>query len=191
VPTKQKIATVADLTDKFQRMQLTVIADYRGLTVAEITDLRRKLRESGAGAEVIVAKNTLTLLAAQQSGFDTIEPLLAGPTAVAFVYDDISKFVKTVNDFNKGPKKLVIRGGMLGTSLLKEDILEKVASLPQRKELLAGVLGGVTAPVAGLVALVGQPVNDIAGLVNAVVNNVVYALQARIDQLQPAGETTA
>ena len=110
-----------------------VVADYRGLTVAEISDLRKRLRESGA--ELIVAKNTLTLLAAKQTGYDALEPLLAGPTALAFAYNDASKTAKAINEFNRGPKKLVVRGGMLGKDLLAADALDRVAALPSREQL--------------------------------------------------------
>src|ERR1041384_5520030 len=99
MPTQRKIESVADLSDKLSRTQLTLVTDYRGLTVAEISDLRRRLRETGA--ELIVAKNTLTLRAAKETGHDALEPLLSGPTALAFAYDDVSKTAKAKNDFNK------------------------------------------------------------------------------------------
>jgi large subunit ribosomal protein L10 len=173
--TQRKIESVADLTDKLSRTQLTLVTDYRGLTVAEISDLRRRLRETGA--ELIVAKNTLTLRAAKETGHGALEPLLAGPTALTFAFQDAAKTAKAINDFNRGPKKLVIRGGMLGNSLLNAGALDQVASLPTREQVLAQIVGGVAAPVAGVV-----------GVINAAVTNVLYALQARIDQLQLAEE---
>jgi large subunit ribosomal protein L10 len=173
MPTQRKIDSVADLTDKLSRTQLALVADYRGLTVAEISDLRKKLRETGA--ELIVAKNTLTLRAAKDSGRDALEPLLSGPTALAFAYDDAAKTAKAINEFNRGPKKLVVRGGMLGTSLLGTNVLDQVASLPTRDQVLAQVVGTVAAPISGVV-----------GVLNAAITNVLYTLQARIDQLQPA-----
>ena len=173
MPTQRKIESVADLTDKLSRTQLALVADYRGLTVAEIGELRKKLRETGA--ELIVAKNTLTLLAAKGAGRDALEPLLSGPTALAFAYDDAAKTAKAINEFNRGPKKLVVRGGMLGNSLLGANVLEQVASLPTRDQVLAQVVGVVSAPISGVV-----------GVINAAITNVLYTLQARIDQLQPA-----
>jgi large subunit ribosomal protein L10 len=154
-----------------------VVADYRGLTVAEIGDLRKKLRETGA--ELIVAKNTLTLIAAKQAGYDALEPLLAGPTALAFAYDDAAKTAKAINEFNRGPKKLVVRGGMLGKSLLAGNAVDQVAQLPSREQVLAQIVGGIASPVAGVV-----------GVINAAITNVLYVLQARIDQ-QEAAETQA
>lgn len=175
MPTTRKIEQVSDLADKLNRTQLTLVADYRGLTVAEITDLRKRLRE--ANAELVVAKNTLTLIAARETGHEAIEPLLAGPTALAFAYGDAAKVAKAVSDFNRGPKKLVVRGGLLGKTVLTGDVLDQVSKMPTRQQVLAQVLGGIAAPVSGVV-----------GVLNAVISNVVYVLQARIDQLQPAGE---
>lgn len=172
MPTERKIETVADITDKFKRAQMTLVADYRGLTVAEITDLRHKLRESGA--ELMVAKNTLVLRAAKETGGDALEPLLAGPTALTFAYNDVAQAAKVLNDYNRGPKKLAIRGGLLGNAVLGENALDQVASLPTRQQILAQIVGGVAAPVSGVV-----------GVINAAITNVVYVLQARIDQLQP------
>ena len=178
MPTQRKIDSVADLSDKLTRTQLTLVTDYRGLTVAEISDLRKRLRDTGA--ELIVAKNTLTLRAAKETGYEALESLLAGPTALTFAFQDAAKTAKAINDFNKGPKKLVVRGGMLGNSLLGSNVLDQVASLPTREQVLAQIVGGVAAPAAGVV-----------GVINAAVTNVLYALQARIDQLQPAEEQAA
>ncbi len=178
MPTQRKIESVADLADKLSRTQLTLVADYRGLTVAEISDLRKKLRETGA--ELIVAKNTLTLRAAKETGYGELEPFLSGPTALAFGFDDAAKTAKAINDFNKGPKKLVIRGGMLGKSVLAGNALDQVASLPTREQVLAQIVGGVSSPVSGVV-----------GVINAAITNVLYTLQARIDQLQPAEQAAS
>ncbi|NNJ12534.1 50S ribosomal protein L10 [Chloroflexales bacterium ZM16-3] len=177
MPTQRKVEIVDELSDKMSRMQLAVVADYRGFTVAELTALRAKLRENGA--EMIVAKNTLLRLAARNAGREAIEPLLEGPTAVAFAYDDVAKVAKVLLDASKaGPKPLTVRGGLLGTSPIGADGLENVTRLPSREQALAQVLGAVSAPVSGVV-----------GVLNAAVSNVMYVLQARIDQLQPSAES--
>lgn len=178
LPTQSKIDTVAELTDKLSRAQMALVADYRGLTVAEISDLRKQLRASGA--ELIVAKNTLVSLAAKATGREGLEPLLAGPTAVAFAYDDVSGAAKAINDFNKGAKQVKVRGGILGNSMLDSSALDQVSKLPSRQQVLADIVGGVQSPLVGVV-----------GALNGVVANVMYAVQARIDQLQPAGEQAA
>lgn len=179
MPNQRKIDLVDELSEKMGRTQLAVVADYRGFTVAELTALRSKLRESGA--EMIVAKNTLLRLAARNTGRDALEPLLEGPTAITFAYDDVARVAKVLVDASKaGPKSLSLRGGLLGTSALKADGLEAVTRLPTREQALADVVGGVAAPVSGVV-----------GVLNAAISNVLFVLQARIDQLQPAEEPQA
>jgi large subunit ribosomal protein L10 len=175
MPTQKKLENVADLAEKLQRTQVTLVADYRGLTVAEITDLRKKLRE--VDAELIVAKNTLTLIAAKETGHTAIETLLSGPTALAFAYSDGTKVAKTITDFNRGAKKLNVRGGLLGTSLLSGDVLDQVAKMPTKQQVQAQVLGAIAAPASSVV-----------GILNGAISNLVYVLQARIDQVQPAAE---
>ncbi len=178
MPTQRKIDQVAELTDKLGRSQMALVADYRGLTVAEITDLRKRLRESGA--ELIVAKNTLVELAAKEAGREAIMQFLGGPTAIAFGYDDIAKAAKAINDFNKGPKQLNVRGGVLGNSPVAGNALEQVSKLPTRQQVLAEVVGGIAAPLSGVV-----------GALNGVVANIAYVVQARIDQLGGEGQANA
>ncbi len=179
MPTQHKIDLVTELTDKMQRSQLAIVADYRGFTVAELTALRAKLRANGA--EFIIAKNTLLRLAARNTGKQGIEPSLEGPTAVVFAYGEIGKVAKILLDASKAlPKPLTVKGGMLGLSPIKADGLDAVTKLPTREQALAQVLGGIAAPVSGVV-----------GVINAVVTNVALVIQARIDQLQPAGESAA
>lgn len=177
MPTQRKIETVAELSDKMDRSQLAVVADYRGLTVAEMTALRAKLRENGA--EFIVAKNTLLRLAARNTGKEAIEVTLEGPTAIVFGYDNIAKVAKVVLDASKaGQKPLKVKGGLLGKSIIAADGLDAVTKLPSREQALAQVVGVVSAPVSGVV-----------GVLNAAITNVALVIQARIDQLQPSGET--
>jgi large subunit ribosomal protein L10 len=182
MPTQRKIEKVADLTEKMSRMQLAVVADYRGLNVSEISNLRSKLREHGA--EMIVAKNTLLRIAAREAGYTALEQLLEGPTAVTFAYDDVAKVAKALNDYVSSSSKVSVRGGLLGTSLFPADGLEGVAKMPSREEVLAQVVGGIQSPLAGVVGIIGAPVNDIVNIVNTVTVDVVSVLQARIDKLQ-------
>lgn len=179
MPTQRKIDLVAELTEKMERSQLAVVADYRGFTVAELTSLRAKLRENGA--EMIVAKNTLLRLAARNVGKEGLEPNLEGPTAIVFAYDDVSKAAKVLLDASRAaPKALTVKGGLLGTSTLRADGLDAVTKLPTREQALAQVVGGISAPLSGVV-----------GVINAALSNVALVIQARIDQLQPAGEASA
>ncbi len=175
MPTQRKVELVDELSDKMSRMQLAVVADYRGFSVAELSALRTKLREHGA--EMVVAKNTLLRLAARNAGREEIEPFLEGPTAVTFAYDNVAKVAKVLLDASKTSKPMVVRGGLLGNSPIPANGLENVTKLPTREEALAQVLGGISAPVSGVV-----------GVLNAAISNVVYTLQARIDQMQPASD---
>lgn len=182
MPTERKLATVADLTDKLSRMQLTVVTDYRGLTVAEMAELRGKLRETGA--DLIVAKNTLICLAARATGHEHVEPLLAGPTALAIAYDEVARTAKTLNDYVSASQKISIRGGLLGQSLLPADGLEQVTRLPSREQVLAQIVGGIQSPLTGVVGVINAPLTGVVGILNAVVSDVMNVVQARINQLQ-------
>jgi large subunit ribosomal protein L10 len=179
MPTERKVETLALLTDKMRRQQLTVVTDYRGLTVAEITDLRKKLRDSGA--ELIVAKNTLVRMAANETGNQAIVPLLEGPTALAISYDDIAKTAKALNDYIRASKKSIsVRGGLLGNDLLAADGLEAVSNLPSRQQIMASILGGVNAPASRIV-----------GAMNGVMRNIAFILRAYSDKETAAAETAA
>jgi large subunit ribosomal protein L10 len=176
MPTERKITVLADLTDRLARMQMTVVADYRGLNVAEMTELRRKLQENGA--EIMVAKNTLIRMAARAANHEELEPLLAGPTALTLAYDDVARTAKTLDQYLGTNSKISIRGGVLGHSPFDADGLKQVASMPSREQLLASILGGVQSPVSGVV-----------GAISGLVSNIAYVVQARIDKLQGDGET--
>ncbi|MFP4439547.1 MAG: 50S ribosomal protein L10 [Chloroflexaceae bacterium] len=182
MPTERKVATVEYLTEKLSRMQLAIITDYRGLTVAEMAELRGKLRESGA--ELIVAKNTLIRLAARQSGHEQMESLLEGPTALTLAYDDVARVAKTLNDYLKDTPKVSIRGGVLGQSFLPADGLEQVTKLPSREQVLAEIVGGIQSPISGVVNVINAPLTGVVGIVDAVVSDVMNVLQARINQMQ-------
>jgi large subunit ribosomal protein L10 len=184
LPNAQNIATVAELTEKMARTQMMVVADYRGMNVAEMADLRSKLRE--ANSELIVAKNTLLRIAARETGFAAMEDLLSGPTAVTFVYDDLPKAARVLNELARMPQiAFTVRGGLLGRSLIGADGLEQVTRMPSREQVLAEIVGGVQAPLSSLVGVLDAPARETVSSLDAVINSVVYALQARVDQLQP------
>jgi large subunit ribosomal protein L10 len=171
MPTQRKIESVAELTEKMSRMQAVIVADYRGITVEEITKVRNKIRP--LGGEFIIAKNTLALIAAKATGFAAIEPALYGPTALCFAYTDAAAVAKAIKEVNAEIKKLSFRGAMLGDTYIGGDkALEVVASVPTRQEILAQIVGTIDAPVSGVV-----------GVLNSVATGVVYAVQGRIDKL--------
>jgi large subunit ribosomal protein L10 len=172
MPTPRKIVQVADLTVKMQKMQAVIVADYRGITVAEITKLRNKLRP--LGGEFVIAKNTLALIAARATGNGDIEPALYGPTALCFAYGDAAAVAKALKEYNTTAKKLTFRGGLLGNAFVPGDAsIDVIGSMPTRLEALAQILGVVEAPVAGIV-----------NVLNSTATSVVYAVQARIDKME-------
>lgn len=169
-----KVAAVAEIKDKLGRAQGAVITDYRGLNVAQVTELRQKLRD--AGVEYKVLKNTLTIRAAEESGLDSIVPLLVGPTAIAFGYDDPVAPAKVISEFAKAHKHLEVKGGLLEGQMLDIDGVKALADLPSREVLLGQVARGMQAPIAGLV-----------NVLQGSIRNVVYALDAVRKQKEEAG----
>ncbi len=182
MPNQRNIQTVAELNEKMSRVQFAVVANYRGMTVDELSELRNRMRPKGA--EVIVAKNTLLRIAARENGLEAIEPLLEGPTSVLFVYDDVAETAKLFNQYLKEQQKLEVRGGLLGKTLLQPDSLVDVEKLPSRMQVLAQIVGGIQSPLAGLVGVLNAPVADLVGVLQAVPGELVGVLQARITQLQ-------
>ena len=166
---KMKEAVVAEIAEKLQNSKSAVFIDYRGLTVEEVTGLRNEFRN--AGAEYRVLKNTMIARAVEQLGIEGCEPYLAGPTAVAFGYDDAVTPAKLINDFIKKNKKTEIKCGILNGKVLDQKGVVALADLPSREVLIATVLGTMNAPVTGFVsALAGIP------------KKLLYALNAIAEQ---------
>lgn len=161
----EKVAVVEELTEKLRKGQGVIVTDYRGLTVKDMTQLRSELRK--AGVEFKVVKNTLTLLAARNAEIEGLEPILQGPTAIAIGYDDPVVAAKAISEFAKKNDKLQIKGGILSGKLIDADGVKALANLPSREQLLAQVLRGMQAPIAGLV-----------NVLQGNLRNLVYVLEA-------------
>ena len=170
MPTAKKIAAVAELTDALQRSKLTIVTDYRGLTVADLQNLRGQLRAQNA--EVKVAKNTLTVIAARANDMSALEPALAGPTALVVAYADPVQPAKIVSDFARTSRILQIRAAMLEGILISVADVEALASLPSKDVLLGRVVGGLAGPLYGIVGVLAGPIRAL-----------LYALNARAAQL--------
>ncbi|NEB81113.1 50S ribosomal protein L10 [Streptomyces sp. SID14478] len=138
MPTPDKAAAVAELTDKFRSSNAAVLTEYRGLTVAQLKQLRRSL---GENSEYAVVKNTLTKIAANEAGINTLDDLFTGPTAVAFVTGDPVESAKGLRDFAKDNPNLVIKGGVLDGKALSADEIKKLADLESREVLLSKLAG--------------------------------------------------
>jgi large subunit ribosomal protein L10 len=149
-----KAALVAELTEKLQNSKSTIITDYRGLTVAEVTELRKKLRE--AGVEYKVLKNTMTRRAAEAANLSEINEFLTGPVAIAFSYDDVVAPAKILNDFAKGHKALELKAGIVEGKIINTAEVQALAELPSREGLLSMLLSVLQAPMRNFAYAVKQ-----------------------------------
>src|SRR5581483_1467767 len=169
---------VAELAERLKSTQTLFVADYRGLSVTEIDELRTKLLE--AGARFTVVKNTLTKRAAEEAGTEALLALLEGPTAIAFIEadGDMVAVAKALADAARTTRILAIRGGILDGSPIGEEEVRNLATLPPVDVLRGQVLGAIAAPLMTVVGLISAPMRDLIGLIDA-----------RIEQLQAEGQT--
>lgn len=161
----EKEAAVAELQNKLSSSQSVILADYRGLNVQEVTELRKKLRE--VGVEFKVAKNTLTKLAAKNAAIEGLDDLLEGPTALAFGYDDPVAPAKVLAEFAKDHQNLELKGGLLEGKVIDLNMVNSLAKLPSKEALLTQVAGLLQAPIRNLVNVLSAPLR-----------NTVYVLEA-------------
>ena len=146
----EKVAAVAELTERFQASSGAVLTEYRGLTVAQLGELRQSL---GENATFTVVKNTLTKIAVTEAGLEgELSSLLAGPSAIAFVGGDVVEAAKGLRDFARANPLLVIKGGVLDGKAMSPDEIVKLADLEPREVLLAKLAGAMKASLAGAAA---------------------------------------
>ena len=177
MPTAHKAATISELTALLKNSQVSVVTDYRGLSVAAISQLRRSLRGK---AELHITKNTLLTRAAQAANVPQLTQLLTGPTAVAFIQDDIAGSIKALNDFVRTSRILTLRGALFGPSLVPADKVGDLANVPTRQQLYAQIVGALQGPL-----------NNLVGTLNQSYSQVVFALQAYADKQSDATATAA
>lgn len=154
---QQKQLLVEMLTEKFQTSKTTVVVDYRGLNVEQITQLRTQLRE--AGIEFKVYKNALTRRAADAAGLEALKEYFVGPIAVAFSNDDVVAPAKILNDFSKANEQLEIKAGVIEGNVATLEEVKALAELPSREGLLSMLLSVLQAPIRNL-ALATKAVAD-------------------------------
>jgi len=159
-----KVETVAEIADKFRNSSAAVITEYSGLTVSQITTLRRSL---GTGATYRVAKNTLVKRAAADAGVQGLEELFIGPTAIAFVTGEPVDAAKALRDFAKDNKGLVIKGGYMDGRPLSVDEVTQIADLDSREVTLAKLAGAMNAVLANMASLLAAPASQVARLAAA------------------------
>ena len=175
---QDKERIVGELAERLKSSPNILVADYRGLSMPEIDELRTKLLETGARFSVV--KNTLTRLAAEQAGVQALLELIDGPTAIAFIDadGDPAAAAKVLNDTARAHDVLVIRGGLLEGDTVGDAEIKRLATLPPADVLRAQLAGAVAAPLTTIVGLFTAPLRDL-----------VNVLDARIKQLEEQGET--
>lgn len=170
-----KATAVAELTEHFRNSGATVLTEYRGLTVAQLTQLRRSL---GRDSTYTVAKNTLAKRAASDAGIDGLEELFTGPTALTFVSGDVVEAAKGLREFAKANPKLVIKGGVFEGRAISASEVTKLADLESREVLLAKLAGAMKANLSKAAAVLQAPLSKTARL--------AAALQDKLEKSEPA-----
>lgn len=145
----EKKAIVSALVERLKNAQAGVIADYRGLSVAQDTELRKKLRE--AGVEYTIVKNTLTRFAANEAGLGELDPILHGPSALATSETDVVAPAKVLVDFAKNNEQLEIKAGFVDGKVIDVAEVKVYASIPSKEVLISKMLGSLQAPIGNLV----------------------------------------
>ena len=159
-----KVSAVAEIADKFRDSSAAVITEYRGLSMAQLSTLRRAL---GSGVSYRVAKNTLVKRAAEDAGVDGLADLFVGPTAIAFVEGEPVDAAKALRDFAKDNKALVIKGGFMDGRPLTVDEVTRIADLDSREVLLAKLAGAMKGNMAKAAGLFAAPAGQVARLAAA------------------------
>jgi large subunit ribosomal protein L10 len=177
-PRPDKVAVVDEVRDHFDSSSAAILTEYRGLKVKDLATLRRTLRTSGGDYKIY--KNTLVTLAARRSGLADLEPLLEGPTAIAFVKGDAAGVAKALRDYARTNPLLVIKGGVLGDKVIGAPETTALADLPSREVLLAQLAGAIAAPL-----------QQFAGLLQALPRNLAYGLAALRDKREAENPTPA
>lgn len=167
---EDKVATVAEIADRFRTSSAAVLTDYRGLSVAQLKELRRSL---GGTVTFSVVKNTLTKRAAADAGIEGIDDLLVGPSAIAFVEGDAVDAAKGIRDFAKDNPALVVKGGYMDGALLTPEDFTKIADLESREVLLSKLAGVMKAKQGQAASLFAAPLSKAA--------RAVGALQAKLE----------
>lgn len=163
---EQKAARVAELQERLDRAGLVCLADFTGLDVGLMTELRAKLK--AAGGEFQVAKNTLVRLAIKDSPAEGLGEHLVGPNGMALAYDDVAALAKALQDFAKESKKLKIKAGLLDGDIIDSDAIKRLADLPSREVLLGQLLGTMNSIPAGFVRALAAVPRDFMGVLKAI-----------------------
>ncbi|SHH31036.1 LSU ribosomal protein L10P [Anaerosphaera aminiphila DSM 21120] len=163
---QMKSQLVDEIKEKIQGAQSVVLVNYRGLDVAEVTELRSQYRE--ANVDYKVYKNTMMRRAFEELGYDEIGEFLKGPSAVAFSMEDVVAAAKVTSKFAETHEKLEIKSGLVDGKVISSKEIEQLAKLPAKEVLIAQVLGGLNAPIQGLVNVLNGNVRGLAVVLQAI-----------------------
>lgn len=166
MPTGEKVDAVSDLSQKMTSAGSIFLADYSGIDVASVTELRRSLRK--AGIEYYVVKNRLAKLAAADSGLEVLSEHFAGPTAMAFAGEDPVEPAKLLQKFIDDGGKLSIKTGLVDGQVLSPEVVGELAKLPSRDELIGKLVGTVNAPLDGLATVLNGLLRNLVGVLDAI-----------------------
>lgn len=157
---------VVELRDKFLKVKCALLTDYKGLTVAEITDLRNQLRKNSVDYEVV--KNTLARIATRETPLQVLDPYFSGPTAVAWSYEDSIAPAKVISSFSKNRPNLKIKAGYLEGRLFGEKEVLAIAELPPKGELLSYLVGSMQVPLRGMVSVLQGTLRSFMATMDAI-----------------------
>ena len=163
---QSKIALVDEIKEKIEKSQSIILVNNHGLTVEEVTKLRKELREHGVDYKVY--KNTMLKRAFDATGNEAANDLLVGPTVVAFGIEDAVQPAKILNDFAEDNERLEIKGGLLDGRIVSVDEVKELAKLPSREVLIAQLLGGLNAPIQGLATVLSGNIRGLAVALNQI-----------------------
>jgi len=166
---ERKKQVVQEIKEKIENSKAIVLVDYRGLDVAEVSDLRNKYRE--AGVDYKVYKNTMMRFAFEEAGYENFTDNLTGPNGIAFSMEDAIGAAKVSNNYAKDNKKLEIKVGIVDGKIIDIDKIKELADIPGREVLIAKILGSLNSPITGF-----------ANVLQGNIKNLVYALDAIKDQ---------
>lgn len=161
-----KQLVVTEIKEKFSDARATVLVDYRGLTVEEVTELRKQFR--AAKVEYRVLKNSLIERAVNEMNLGELTPFLSGPTAVAFGYEDPIAPAKILTDFMKKTKKMQVKAGVVEGKVISMEGVRALAELPSKEVLVAKLLGSMNAPITGLVGVLSATLRSLVYTINAI-----------------------
>jgi large subunit ribosomal protein L10 len=168
-PRPEKVAIVTEVRERISDSAAALLTEYRGLSVKDLQNLRGQL--VGAGAELKIYKNTLVRFAAHDLGIQDLDPLLEGPTAIAFAKTDAAAAAKVLRDFARTNPLLVVKGGLLDDKVVDADATKALADLPSREALLSQIAG-----------LFAAPMSQMASLLEALPKSFAYGVQALIEK---------